>query len=243
MKFLSLDASTKFCVACLSDNNGLIYGTRRLFEKGRCEAMLGLIEHCLEKAKLKKKEIDYFGVGVGPGSFTGLRIGLSTIKGLSYALKKPCLAFSSLDAIAFNRASYRKNEVYVLVDARRSKLYNRFYKFNGASGEIEPASEGALTDFEDLAPVFSGKMAFSGDALGLYKDEISRLARRSSGTRKGAGSASQFMPEELWYPTAESISYLTRRSYLKGETIDCFKLSAAYLYEQDCQVHPVREIH
>jgi len=173
--------------------------------------------------------VDYFGVGVGPGSFTGLRIGLSIIKGLSYALKKPCLVFSSLDAIAFNNAPYKKGSLCVMVDAKRSNVYSRFYHIaeSSVSSSCIKARhpKDALLSLAVLLQKTGTPMAFSGDAIDLYRGDI--LAKVKD---------PQFLAQQFWYPTPESITSLTLESLRLKKAVDCFKLSASYLYAQDCQI-------
>ena len=235
MTFLSLDASTKYSVLALSDERGLIYGSRRLFEKRSSQGLMTLLMHCLKKTKLNLEEIDYFGVGVGPGSFTGLRIGLSTVKGLSYALHKRCFVFSSLDAIAFNQAPYQKNRLCVIVDAKRSNVYCRFYAMDFSRRLVwktmRRETEDVLLPITSLWKKIDGDIAFCGDALHLYKDEFVK--------RSGKAGHFQFIPQDFWYPTPESISWLTREGFGEGKSFDCFGLSAVYLYEQDCQVRKI----
>jgi len=236
MKFLSLDTSTAYSVVSLSNENGLMCGARRLFEKGRSDRLLSLVAHCLEKAKTQIDEVDYFAVGVGPGSFTGLRIGISTVKGLSYALRRPCLAFSSLDAIAFNGAFASETRLCVMVDARRANVYCRFYASNGLAGDtgaswrrFSPAMLLNLKTFQKRVMLEAQKekgMAFCGDAVRLYRGDLLEKNRRF-----------RFMPEESWYPTPESLAHLAKEGVHNHGTVDPFGLSAAYLYEQDCQIN------
>ena len=229
MKFLSIDTSTPYSVVALCDERRLIYGQRRLFEKGRSDGLLSLIAHCLHKAKTKPEKIDSFAVGIGPGSFTGLRIGLSTVKALSYALAKPCYTFLSLDAIAFNPAPYKKERLCVVVDARRSNVYCRFYTLKNAGPAR--ATEAMLVDIKTLEKNIESQsagdldMAFSGDGIPLCKEHLLKKTENV-----------QFVPKEFWYPEPESIARLTAAQAKKNKPVDCFKVSAFYLYEQDCQV-------
>jgi tRNA threonylcarbamoyladenosine biosynthesis protein TsaB len=231
MNFLSIDTSTKYSVVAIRDKHGKVHGCRRLFEKGRADRLAALITECLKRSGLEIGAMDYFGVGVGPGSFTGLRIGLSIIKGLSYALKKPCLVFSSLDAIAFNKAPYKKGRLCVMVDAKRSNVYSRFYDTAGSSAasfcvKARPPKD-ALLSLPVLLKKTAGSTAFSGDAIELYREDISAKVRQA-----------RFFSQRFWYPTPESITSLTLESFRSKKVVDCFKLSATYLYAQDCQVSP-----
>ena len=232
MNFLSIDTSTKYSVVAIIGKHGKVHGCRRLFEKGRADKLSALIAECLKRSDLEIGDVDYFGVGVGPGSFTGLRIGLSIIKGLSYALKKPCLVFSSLAAIAFNNAPYKNGRLCVMVDAKRSNVYSRFYDISGSSigGSCLRArsSKDALLSSPVLLKKTDSSTIFSGDAIDLYRGDILAKAKES-----------RFLAQRFWYPTPESIASLTLESFKSKNVVDCFKLSATYLYAQDCQVSPV----
>jgi tRNA threonylcarbamoyladenosine biosynthesis protein TsaB len=213
-------------VAALSDDSGLIFGLRRRYEKGRSDELAILISDVLKKAHCPLKKIDYFGIGVGPGSFTGLRIGLSTIKGLSFGLRKPCLPFSSLDAIAFNKAPYQSSRLAVLVDARRSNIYARFYHLDSSARDrkVTRVSSDTLLSLTSLKKKMKKNTDISGDALKTYKEDFER------------GGISTSVPEKFWYPTPESLVLLAQESFKAGKRVSCFELSAAYLYKQDCQI-------
>ncbi|HQP91648.1 MAG TPA: tRNA (adenosine(37)-N6)-threonylcarbamoyltransferase complex dimerization subunit type 1 TsaB, partial [Candidatus Omnitrophota bacterium] len=164
--------------------------------------------------------------GIGPGSFTGLRIGISAIKGLSYSLQKPVYTFSSLEAIAYScmKADFKK--IRIIVDARRSNIYTSLYEKKRLS--LKRISEDSLVPFNDLAKKSSGDFVLCGDALETYKNEINEHFR-SCGK----------LGSEFWYPNPEGIAVLTKEMIGKGKGLDSFSLNARYLYEQDCQVKKV----
>jgi tRNA threonylcarbamoyl adenosine modification protein YeaZ len=183
-----------------------------------------LVDACLKKSKLTLSKIDVFGVGVGPGSFTGLRIGISSVKGLSYALKKPCVGFSSLEAIAWNFNAVKKDPfvLAVAVDARRSNVYGRLYDING---DVRPRGREGLFDAKDFFTGVPRSAQVAGDILSVVPGDVARWARHPQGTK-----------ETLWYPTPESVAALTRRECSARRFVDAFRLEAVYYYEQDCQV-------
>jgi tRNA threonylcarbamoyl adenosine modification protein YeaZ len=221
MIFLSLDTSTKYSVIAISSENGFEAGARHLFEKRRSDGISRLIDASLKKAKIQIGDVDYFAAGIGPGSFTGLRIGLGTLKGLSYALAKPCLAFSSLDAIALNDTGCKKQQLCVIVDARRSNVYAATYKLK------TKVSEDRLLSLPVLLKNIRRDAAFCGDAVHLYKKDIEAKVKDC-----------QFIAEEFWYPTPESVSLATQEAFRSGKSFDSFSLAVQYLYEDDCQVRP-----
>ena len=228
MKYLSIDTSTKYSVVALGDEGGLRCGIRHLFEKGRADGLLDLISSCFKRADLTLEEIDVFGVGAGPGSFTGLRIGISTVKGFGYALNKPCVSFSSLDAIAFRKVSWGEKRLCVLVDARRSNVYCRFYQGEGPGRESGDLLIDRTILIKKIRERFSvgEKMVLTGDGVSLIESEF---MRKTHGRIRVAS-------EEDWFPTPESLARLTLEATAGGPTKSSFDLSAVYLYEKDCQV-------
>ena len=197
-------------VVAVGNEKKLLAGISRRLERGRGERVPALITGCLKKARLTLKDIDVFGVGVGPGSFTGLRVGMSLIKGLSYSCGKPVAGFFSLDAIALNKPCREGQASAVVVDARRSNVYCRFYTGDTAS------SGPAMTNAEHFFKKLPAKISLRGDALAVYG-------------KKGAG-------RKLWYPTPLSVAECVRRSWAKKELTDSFGLEAVYFYGSDCQV-------
>lgn len=224
MIFLSVESSSKYLSVALGDQTRLLAGARRLYEKGKSDGLALLMEACFKKAKVPLSKVDVFGVGVGPGSFTGLRIGISAIKGLSYALKKPCVGFSSLEAIAtnFSCAAGSPKTLAVAVDARRSNVYGRFYAL--CPGVVARGREG-LYPLEDFFAKVPAGLLVAGDILSTAKKDVNRLARGHKEAK-----------EDLWYPTPESIALLTRRECAERRFVDAFRLEAVYYYQQDCQV-------
>lgn len=225
MKLIALDTSTSYCVVVLCDKKGIVCGQRRLFEKGRSEGLFLLLEQCLKKAKWELSEVDGFGVGIGPGSFTGLRIGVSAAKGFCFGLNKPCYAFSSLDAIAYNKTPCQRRTLAVVVDARRQNVYLRYYRRDGRTGILTREGREALVPVEVWVKENHRDICFCGDALGLYQEALAENNQDA-----------QFLSSDFWYPTPESLASLAREAAAAGAKSDCFSLRPLYLYSDDCQV-------
>ncbi len=221
MKFLAIETSTIYTVVVAGNETRLLAHARLRLEKGRGDGLPELISDVLKKAKLKMEELDVFGVGAGPGSFTGLRVGLSMVKGLSYALNKPVAAFSSLDAIAFNRPSDVRR-LAVAVDARRSNIYCRFYDGKTA---LRPATKAAMMPAGRFLGRLTPGMTVTGDALSAYKKDIV------------SGSVNvRVRPQAWWYPTPASVAACVRSCWTRKELTDSFGLQAIYFYDSACQV-------
>jgi len=221
MKFLALETSSPYSVVCVGAASGRLTGGRRAFAKGRADRLTGWVQAVLEKAGCSLDDIDVFGVGAGPGSFTGIRIGLSTVKGFAYALGKKCVVFSSLDAIAFGVKGLAPGPLAVAVDARRSNVYCRFYRMT-SNGLKRASPAGMLPALEFLRRVKPGTVV-TGDGLRLLGKDLAR---------RGCAAAL----EKYWYPRPEALAALTREGLRKGNFLNAAGLRAVYFYEQDCQV-------
>ena len=122
MKILAIETSTMLGgVAIADDSAGLIAEVRLNVKSTHSERLMMEIDHVLKQSFLKMSDIDVFAIAVGPGSFTGLRIGLSTVKGLSYATGKPIVSVPTLEAFAWN-FPYCRYPVCTLLDARKKEV-------------------------------------------------------------------------------------------------------------------------
>ncbi len=129
-----------------------------------------MIEHMLEKrANLALEEIDTFVAARGPGSFTGLRIGISVIKGLAYAMGKPAYGVSSLDGIAF-RFVHSSLPVCVMMDARRNEVYCAVYQFE--QGCLLSKSRESVVPPNEVLDFVEQPAVFAGSGSRVYKDMI-----------------------------------------------------------------------
>jgi tRNA threonylcarbamoyladenosine biosynthesis protein TsaB len=223
VNFLSLDTSTKYSAVAIGCGDKLLYSKRLALDKSRLTSLQDMIKDGLKKSKISLGELDCFGVGIGPGSFTGLRIGLSAIKALSYAQNKPCVVFSSLDAIAFNQYKNPPDNLCVLVDARRSSVYASFYKKD--SGFLKKVSADLLLNKDAVLNKLDSSIYCCGDGFGVYGNEFKKKVKSGN-----------ILKEVFWYPTPSSLSILTQLNFKGKKIIDSFGLNAAYLYEEDCQV-------
>ena len=126
---LNIETSTKACSVSLNLNGNLI-SCEDIVGSGfsHSEKLLPFISQTIEKSKIKMSDLSAVAISMGPGSFTGLRIGVSTAKGICYALGIPLIAVSTLQAMAFGMAKKIKSELYCpMIDARRMEVYSAFY--------------------------------------------------------------------------------------------------------------------
>jgi len=128
MKILGIDTSTDVCGIALTEDKTLITEFRSNIKRAHAEKIIHAIDRVLGDVNLKISEIDGIAVAIGPGSFTGLRIGLAAVKGLAFAANLPVVAVPSLDALAY-QAYFWQDQICPLVKAQADEAYTALYHF------------------------------------------------------------------------------------------------------------------
>lgn len=166
MKILAIDTSGSVCtVAVLQDEKVLaeVYVDNK---KTHSQMLAPMIDDCLVRSDLGLPDIDLFACAIGPGSFTGLRIGVSMIKGFCQASGKKCVGVNTLDALAQNMSG-DKRIVCPIIDARRGDVYTAAYKDGNRTSDYR------ATQLCELLEQLAGQDAlFLGDAAINFKQEI-----------------------------------------------------------------------
>lgn len=129
MNLLAIDTSANLCAACVWDTDAAQELGRSVLDlgKGHAEHLMGVIDGALAAAGIGFPDLGALGVSVGPGSFTGVRVGLATVRGLALALKVPAAGVTTLEAIAAENGSER-NQTLVVIDAGREQVYSAVYQ-------------------------------------------------------------------------------------------------------------------
>src|SRR3989304_2736942 len=131
MRVLAIDTSTMLGgVAIMDDLSGLIVEVRLNVKSTYSERLMTTIDYALTKSGYKLSDIDFFAVATGPGSFTGLRIGLSTVKGFAYTTGKPIVSVPTLEALAYH-FPFCQYPVCTMLDARKKEVYAALFKWEG----------------------------------------------------------------------------------------------------------------
>ena len=218
MKILAFDTTTKFLsLAVYNEGSVCEYN---LETANRLSLLLvPTIRRVLDALKLDISDIDYFAAGLGPGSFTGIRIGLSASKAFALALDKPLIGIPTLDALALNSPVTDK-DIITAVDAKRGLVYSCIYRYK--SGRLIKSSPYALLSKENFLKSLKSAGIILGDALMVYRDEILKFALPAA-----------FTDRDCWYPKAHNIISLAAQSIKKGGP---FNSGPIYLYPEDCQV-------
>jgi tRNA threonylcarbamoyladenosine biosynthesis protein TsaB len=135
--------------------------------------LLPLIDRTLSSCRLTVADLDGFAAVRGPGSFTGLRIGISTVKGLAAACGKPVTGVSSLEALAYPFSDWAF-PVCALIDARKGQVYACWYRFK--DDRPEPLTDEEVLPPKEAAARFSGPCLFVGTGAGVYRSVIEGIA-------------------------------------------------------------------
>lgn len=225
MKILALDTSSTSGSIALLDNGRLVSELTVGAVGTHSQWLLKAIDTLLSDAKTRINEVGLFAIDTGPGSFTGLRIGISSIKGLAWPLGKKVVGVSTLKALAMNlRDSMRI--VCPVLDARKNEVYAALYEFrDGAATALLPDSAlkpEALFD-EIKKRGIEGSVIFLGGGLGTYMEAVKNNI-------KGA----LFAPEPLWHLRAVNIGLLASDD--AGAAVEPSELAPVYLRKSEAEI-------
>lgn len=218
MKILAFDGTAKAAsvaltedertLGCYTIDNGLT----------QSELLLPMAENLLKSLKLSFEDVELYATAVGPGSFTGVRIGVSLIKGLAFGRNIPCVEVSTLEALAENLSPL--NALIVpCMDARRGQVYTATFRGDGES--ITRLTEDraiALADLAEELRSYSGDIYVTGDGYGVAVAALEKAGIRLCPT-----------PENLICQNAASVARVAYRSYKMGDFVSDSQLSPKYL--------------
>ena len=167
MLTLALESSAKAASAALVRDGELIAQYSQCCALTHSRTLLPMVEDMLKNTGITLSETDRFAVAHGPGSFTGIRIGIATVKGLAWALEKPCVGVSTLEAMAWHGAA-AGGLLCPVMDARRSQVYNALFEVrNGTPVRLTEDRAISLEDLlQDLAR-YEGAPFLIGDGAGI----------------------------------------------------------------------------
>lgn len=172
MKILSIDSASKVATVAILDDSNLIAEYTLNNKLEHSTLIMDIVDKLLKDSDLDIDDIDGFVVSKGPGSFTGLRIGMATIKGLSLGSNKPYISISSLDALAHSLVNF-DGIICPMMDALRTSVYTCLYK--GENGNLENLIDYSALEIEELVALLkekNEKVIFTGDAVNKHKEYI-----------------------------------------------------------------------
>ena len=179
MKILAVDSSGLVASVAIVEDDVLLAEYTMNYKKTHSQTLLPMLNEIKEMIDLDLNSIDYIAVAAGPGSFTGLRIGSATVKGMGLALKKDIVEVPTLEGLAFNLCGTDKY-VCPLMDARRNQVYTGIYRFVEKDHEwvMEEVYEQSAEDIKDIILTcnkLGHDVIFLGDGVPVYKKQIEEL--------------------------------------------------------------------
>ena len=229
MKILALDTSTTSCSAAIVDNGLVSAELTTVNNQTHSKHLMNMIDTVCDMSGLKIADMDGFAVTIGPGSFTGLRIGISTVKGLAWSLNKPVVGISSLDALAWPCApgAYL---VCTLLDARKHEVYYCRYHFQ--DGELKKEGTEQVIAPAEVINDIRESCIFVGNGATLYKEEI----------LEKLGELAHFAGWNQDNIRASSVAGLSLNRFIHHQTDDVALLVPHYIRKSDAELHRKKSI-
>ncbi|NMC74323.1 MAG: tRNA (adenosine(37)-N6)-threonylcarbamoyltransferase complex dimerization subunit type 1 TsaB [Geobacteraceae bacterium] len=222
MKLLVIDTSTGSCSVALMENGRLSAEWLVNPETTGSTPLLRSLDLVLESAGVEIAAIDALGVTLGPGSFTGLRVGIATVKGLSLATGAPVAGFSSLAMLAMN-LPFAAYPVCPMLDARKNEVYAALYRCGDLPETIFGDCVASPDDFLDH---IREPTLFIGSGALRYRETITARL----------GGLAHFAPSGCHAPRASSGALLAADCIARGETIPAGKLVPAYIRPSEAEI-------
>ncbi|MEI7638258.1 MAG: tRNA (adenosine(37)-N6)-threonylcarbamoyltransferase complex dimerization subunit type 1 TsaB [Syntrophus sp. (in: bacteria)] len=223
MNILAIDSSGLTASVALLQNETVLAEMFLNMGRNHSEILLPTIDHLLIATGLELREIDVFACTVGPGSFTGIRIGVATIKGLALAVDRPIIGLSALEVLAMNATGFQK-KICPMIDARREQVYAGLYADNDTYSFTNIIPE-RLIKANDFLELIEGETVFVGTGAVKYRDIIQRRL---------AGKVC-FVVDHLHQVHASAVGVLAGRKALAGGLTDAVKLIPLYLRRSEAE--------
>ena len=225
MKILAIDTSSMVASAAVMDGQKLLAEYIVNHKRTHSEQLMPIIEKVLESSGTSIREIDAIAVASGPGSFTGLRIGAATAKGLAHALGIKIVGVPTLDGLAFN-LPHCQGIICPIMDARRNQVYTALYKWDrGGFYKLMPHCAIALSELLEEIKRREERVVFLGDGVPVHRETI----------RKELGDRADFAPKNADRQRASSIAELALQALERGEGQDAESFVPFYLRKSQAE--------
>ena len=226
MRILAADTSTQYCSVSLCEAGDvlprILCETTVLAGRRHSEILLSQTRDLLDAVRLSLNEIDLLAISAGPGSFTGLRVGMATWKGLAFGLRRPLMAVPTLDAMA-RRIGPGESIACPMLDARMDEVFAAAYRLRGGVREclLEPVVAPAR---EVIARIPHGAVVFGDGAL------------RYRGVFENAGARVQIPAAEFHVASAAAVAFEAAERLGRGELADASAARPIYLRKPQAEV-------
>lgn len=225
MRILAVETATMLGgIAVMDDEEGLIAEVRLNVKTAHSERLMAELDHILRQSGLLIRDMDALAVSVGPGSFTGLRIGIGTVKGLSYATGLPVVAVPTLEAFAWMLPGFPL--VCPMLDARKKEVYAGLFRWQ-KEGPIRLIPETSMKPVELLRMIPANEdVLFTGQGAELYKERIS----------EALGGRAHFAPPHLTVPSPAAVAGVGLKKAVLKEFSDPSVLGPFYIRKSEAEL-------
>ena len=216
LDILAIDTSGPVCGVAVMKAGAVIYEASAINKMTHSVNLLPMIDTAMQSAGMKMADLDRIAVVSGPGSFTGVRIGVSTVKGLAHAHNTPCVAVDALECMAAGAGEFN-GVICPIQDARAGQVYGAAF----SSGEIRPERlmddiPLKLEEYVEKIKTLGDRFLFLGDGMPVHRAKLEKLL----------GDAAVFAQPQLSFLRPASAAYL---AFLAEDTVDYLALEPLYL--------------
>lgn len=224
MRILSVDTATTSCSVAVTRNQSLLAEVTNDTPQTHARHLMGMIDTAIGLSGLTMSDLDGFAVTQGPGSFTGLRIGIASIKGLAAATGKPLVGVSTLDTLVM-QAACSSMLICPLLDARRGEVY--FSRYRYGNGKLEQLVEEGVSTPADAIEGLNEASLFVGQGAMIYRDLL----------MDALGGFALFAPVIQNTIRASTVAYLSLPAFEAGHTDDIARFVPAYIRRSDAEIN------
>jgi tRNA threonylcarbamoyladenosine biosynthesis protein TsaB len=225
MLILGIESATVAAGCAIGGHEGVLATAQSARGRRHAESLVPSIEFIRVQAQIEMSEISVIAVDLGPGLFTGLRVGIATARSLAHALKVPMIGVPSLDLLAFP-VRYTNRLIAAAIDARRGELYFAFYR--QVPGGIQRLSDHRIGTADDLA----SEILASGEEILLVGDGAHRYQEAFEGISKV-----ELADQGLSYPSAASLVQLAHARALREQFQPAEACEPIYLRKPDAEIN------
>ncbi len=216
LKLLAIDTSGPVCGVAVMKDGAIVYEASAINRMTHSVNLLPMIDTACQSAGLTIAELDRIAVVSGPGSFTGVRIGVSTVKGLAHAHNTPCVAVDALEAMAAGAGEFA-GVICPIQDARAGQVYGAAFSHGDTRPErLLPDAPMKLEEYVEAIQSIGDRFLFLGDGMPVHRAKLEKLL----------GDAAVFAQPQLAFLRPASAAYLAS---LMEETVDYLALEPMYL--------------
>ena len=216
MKILALDSSAVVASVALCEDDEILAEYTLNNGNTHSETLLPMLKSVLDFFSLSASDIDIFAVSAGPGSFTGVRIGAATLKGLAFGSEKPCVEVSTLEAIAYN-LRFHRGLICPVMNARREQVYTALFRSDGETlHRLMPDSAMAISELDTVLEAYGEEICLCGDGYDVATEGMTLAKLRN-------------VPQRLRLQSASSVAAVALRKYVGGEFCTDKELGVNYL--------------